>query len=262
MTDDIIDTIDDLVDEQLSGGEPTTGFDFGDPQYPRCCPHCSRHWHGLPITEAVAAMYAVGRFDENYRVDTDDSRVLCRGSDFIGPMPVESTLGVQMARPWLPPYREHFVDLGPGSPQWLRQLIEHTYEWAASTIAGFSFSPFDPDWGRGGSAWRVRVGSNERRWWRLTLPAEATLHAEGDSLDLRIGDQVLHVYAENVRLIGDGDQDRRIDVLRWRAPEIGGTWEPLTAPGVVTHPSDRLRPSCGFGRALEEPYRLSEGGDR
>jgi hypothetical protein len=42
---DIVDRIDQLVDEQLAGGEPHTGYDFGDPKYPRC-PHCSRHWHG------------------------------------------------------------------------------------------------------------------------------------------------------------------------------------------------------------------------
>jgi hypothetical protein len=82
---DIIDDIDALVDDQLAGGEPRSGFDYGDPTYPKC-PHCERHWHGLPLTERVAAMYSAGHFDEDYRADQDDSPVLCEGSEFIGPM--------------------------------------------------------------------------------------------------------------------------------------------------------------------------------
>lgn len=85
---DIVDRIDALVDEQLAAGEARTGFDYGDPTFPRCS-HCERHWHGLPITARIAAMYARGEFDEDYRVDDDDSRVLCHGSEFIGPMPGE-----------------------------------------------------------------------------------------------------------------------------------------------------------------------------
>lgn len=83
---DIIDRIDELVTEQMAGGEPHNGFDYGDPGYPRC-PHCGRHWHGLPLTERVARMYSVGVFDDDYRTDTDDSPILCPGSEFIGPLP-------------------------------------------------------------------------------------------------------------------------------------------------------------------------------
>jgi hypothetical protein len=43
----------------------------------------------LPITERTAKMYKRSEFDEGYRAETDDSRVLCRGSDYIGPMPFE-----------------------------------------------------------------------------------------------------------------------------------------------------------------------------
>lgn len=88
MSDDILDRIDAVVDEQMAGGEPRGGYDHGDPHYPRCH-HCGRHWHGLPITERIAAMYAAGRFDEDYRSADDDSRVLCQGSEFIGPMPAQ-----------------------------------------------------------------------------------------------------------------------------------------------------------------------------
>jgi hypothetical protein len=83
---DIIDRIDELVDEQLSGGEPRTGYNYGDPTYPRCW-HCGRHWHGLPITQRIADMYALGEYDETYSLDRDNTEVICPGSDFIGPMP-------------------------------------------------------------------------------------------------------------------------------------------------------------------------------
>lgn len=65
---DIIDRIDELIDEQLAAGEPETGWDYGDPDYPEC-PHCGRDWHGLPITGW----------------GPDDIVVLCEGSDLIGP---------------------------------------------------------------------------------------------------------------------------------------------------------------------------------
>lgn len=86
---DIVDEIDRLVDEQLAAGEPQNGYDYGDPQYPRC-PNCGRHWHGLPLTRRVALMYALGHYDENYRADADTSPVLCPGSN--APRPADSDL--------------------------------------------------------------------------------------------------------------------------------------------------------------------------
>ena len=110
---DIVDRIDALVDDQMAGGEPRTGYDFDDPTYPRCG-HCDRHWHGLPITEKIAEMYARGCYDDEYRADSDDSRVLCRGSEFIGPMPAE---------------RIAYLDVGhsmSGLPRWDGQEIRWT----------------------------------------------------------------------------------------------------------------------------------------
>ncbi|APE10779.1 hypothetical protein BO226_17555 [Rhodococcus sp. 2G] len=93
MTDsrNIIDEIDALVDEQMAGGEPVGGYDYGDPDYPRC-PHCYDDWHGLPITERVREMRifycgcgaCVAQL-ERYRTDEDDSPIWCPGSEFIGP---------------------------------------------------------------------------------------------------------------------------------------------------------------------------------
>ncbi len=41
-----IDEIDALIEEQLAGGEPETGYDFDDPDFPEC--RCGLNWHGLP----------------------------------------------------------------------------------------------------------------------------------------------------------------------------------------------------------------------
>lgn len=85
---DIVDRIGQLVDEQMAGGEPRAGFDFGDPTYPRC-PHCDRHWHGLPLTGVVAYMYLHRWYPSNYVAAEDESPVVCQGSEFIGPMPYD-----------------------------------------------------------------------------------------------------------------------------------------------------------------------------
>jgi len=80
---DIIDAIDALVDEQLA--QESSGYDHNINQ-PKCW-HCGRDWHGMPIIERVERMRRLGWFDESYRVAEDDSPMLCRGSDFIGPQP-------------------------------------------------------------------------------------------------------------------------------------------------------------------------------
>lgn len=82
---DIIDEIDQLVDEQMAGGEPIGGYDYGNPHYPKC-PHCDRDFHGIPLTERILEMKHRTGWDENYRVDTDDSPMVCEGSLFIGPI--------------------------------------------------------------------------------------------------------------------------------------------------------------------------------
>lgn len=93
MTDsrNIIDEIDALVDEQMADGEPVGGYDYGDPDYPKC-PHCYDDWHGLPITQRMRDMRysfcgcAECRAElDAYRVGEDDSPVWCPGSEFIGP---------------------------------------------------------------------------------------------------------------------------------------------------------------------------------
>ena len=81
---DIVDDIDELVDEQLE--QERSGYDHNVNQ--EHCPHCLRHWHGLPLTADVAAMYALGLFDPEYSAINDDSPIVCPGSTFIGPVPI------------------------------------------------------------------------------------------------------------------------------------------------------------------------------
>lgn len=78
------DILDD-IDAVLAEGEPETGFDFGDPTYPRCPRGCGRHWHGMAVTSRIEAMRYRGAMDPDYRYDQDDSEVLCPAPDFIGP---------------------------------------------------------------------------------------------------------------------------------------------------------------------------------
>lgn len=87
----VIDDIDALVDEQMAGGEPLGGYDYNDPDYPKC-PHCHRDWHGLAITERIEQMAARYTMDAHYRHAEDDSPVLCPGSEFIGPVASPSQL--------------------------------------------------------------------------------------------------------------------------------------------------------------------------
>lgn len=132
---DIVDRIAELVDEQLAGGEPRTGYDYGDPTFPRCG-HCDRHWHGLPITAKIAQMYAWGEFDEDYRADNDDSRVLCRGSDFIGPMPAEYAPATARYGTWAGREVRWTVHLGEWQrPPWVADAYRLAQDYTTDMIA-------------------------------------------------------------------------------------------------------------------------------
>lgn len=137
---DIVDEIDELVDAQMAGGEPETGYDFDDPTFPEC-PHswCSESWHGLAITQRMREMRWRGRIDVDYRYNEDDSTVLCPGSDFTGEFtPPE---------PERPIYTEWDISVG----SW--QLPPNPFDGASWDIPEFQFpraipsppNPFLPD---------------------------------------------------------------------------------------------------------------------
>jgi hypothetical protein len=76
---DIVDDIDALVDQQLR--QEASGYDHNINQ--PMCPRCGRHFHGLPLTEQVAVMYALGHYHPSYVAAQDTSPVVCEGPDFI-----------------------------------------------------------------------------------------------------------------------------------------------------------------------------------
>lgn len=82
MKKDILDEIDALVDAQLQ--QEASGYDHNVNQ--PMCPRCGRHFHGLPLTEHVAVMYAFGSFDPTYIAADDDSPIVCEGAHFIRPL--------------------------------------------------------------------------------------------------------------------------------------------------------------------------------
>lgn len=87
---DIVDEIDALVDEQLSGYHDRSGYDYNVNQ--QTCWHCGREWHGLQITTRMEGMRRVHWYDENYRFAEDDSQIICPGSHFIGPWATKSQI--------------------------------------------------------------------------------------------------------------------------------------------------------------------------
>lgn len=220
---DIIDAIDALVDEQLAAGPRD---DYNANRYDKC-PHCGRQWHGLAITERIADMYTIGVYDETYSAATDTSRVLCRGSDFIGPMPDERRYetAVWTAFPpvrsvrWFPSYREHFAP--PDDRRW----------WRLPCIPdGASVRSFET-LGRYAQEVTLTTGERQQTWNCAYL-----VTTELDDGTISIGG---------------------IDVLASLPPDIGGTWEPLTAPGSIDHP-DYLGPYRVLA-AMEESMRTMHG---
>ena len=147
MTTDIIDRIDELVDDSLAAGEPAGGYEDWnpepDPDYPRC-PHCGRHWHGLPITARIAHMYRRRWYDPGYEYASDTSPVLCDGSDFIGPRRPPPTY----------PSRKHgplisgviAVSLESGWDDAMARLREAIENLGAQATAFFTSYTWEPVW--------------------------------------------------------------------------------------------------------------------
>jgi hypothetical protein len=224
--DGIIDVIDLLVDESLS--KPIVD-DYNADRYDRCW-HCSRPWHGIVITEKIAEMYGRGVFDESYRVDADDSKILCPGSDFIGPV-------AQQPR-W------------QGGPVW----IGH-----ARTLAPIPLrvaAIWDAHWNE--------ITTGRRRWWRTQLPSDAQIELRREparsTITLEIGDLSETFDVEDVHFEHEVTANTRVmDVLAEVAPGIGGTWTPLTAPGVTQHPD--VHPMHGVYTSYVENVTYSDSRD-
>ncbi|QZD97589.1 hypothetical protein SEA_LONELYBOI_71 [Gordonia phage LonelyBoi] len=136
---DIVDEIDALIEGQLDAGEPIGGYDYDDPDFPKCG-HCGRDWHGLAITERMEEMRWRGELDDDYRYSEDDSRVICPGSEFIGPLPT-------------PPAQP-----ASGCP---------CFACRTNRLYALPEDPIDPvAWLNAVPSWTVTIGE-PARWWRL-----------------------------------------------------------------------------------------------
>ena len=153
-TNDIIDDIDALIDEQLTAGE--TGQERRAATADHPCWHCGRAWHGLAITTRLEEMrreyqrraseayergeepeYATSAILDGYRYDQDDSYILCPGSEFIGPMPATMDLAGSGLFP-----------------------VSWAFNWEEfGGSSAYSLSAYSP----------ARV-ITPARWWRLDLP--------------------------------------------------------------------------------------------
>ena len=81
---------------------------------------------------------------------------------------------------------------------------------------------------------------HEFRWWRCILPGDAVVDIYPHEHEVRITVGIVSTVfsAQNVRIDRGMANGAVMDVLSIVAPSIGGTWEPLTAPGVTQHPSE------------------------
>lgn len=217
--DGLLDDIDRLVDEQLAAGPVD---DYNANRYSKC-PHCDRDWHGIAITERIANMHMAGRYDEGYRVVDDESRVLCPGSDFIGPV------------------------------QALRSERETASDYYQSANLAFrrARASIMRDLARMPASWTMN------RWWETMLPTDGAYRYDhaSNQVVIRVGYGEVSVNAENFRAVHSEpmvdiygeDITRvmptqiRIQVLAEAAPSVGGTWVSLTAPGVTALPRRGIR---------------------
>jgi hypothetical protein len=113
----VLEDIDGLIRDQLEAGEPETGYDYGDPDYPGC-PHswCSDLWHGLPI-----------------EIEGPGGVVLCPGSAFRGEFtpPVSEPYG--RGRRVQGRFIEGGVRVQP-YPSGMQAILDGDIDWVADDI--------------------------------------------------------------------------------------------------------------------------------
>lgn len=276
----IIDEIDALVDEQLSGYHARSGYDYNVNQ-DRCW-HCGEDWHGLRITvrmeEMRDAFWSGCRcdlcqqdsdgVDPDYSYATDDSEVLCPGSDFIGPwatkrqierMRTARFLGDAPSNPW--------IQLrSPGDPliesvegplyslAALQQIRDATYAYAfpQRVVLGLD--------GSSSAEVRVREASraivDEGRPYRYgedfsfagpTIPPEMQFPREGPYAVSRLFNRMQHAIN---RLRDLGVLDEPLTVRRWltgdpepdtRTPQERALPRPSTTPPMWAVDAGRQR---------------------
>ncbi|UJC77958.1 hypothetical protein D4768_09785 [Rhodococcus erythropolis] len=262
---DIIDEIDALVDEQLSGYSERSGYDYNVNQ--DRCGHCHREWHGLKITERMESMAALVAYDEDYRYADDDSDVLCPGSSFIGPwatkwqierMRTARFLGDAPSNPWMQlrspgdPMIES-AEWAPYSLAALQQIRDASYAYAfpQRVILGLNGSA---DEIRGAEASQVII--DEGRPYRYgedfsfagpTIPPEVQFPREGPYAASRSLNRMQDMINQ---LRGLGVLDEPVIMRRWltgdpepdtRTPQERALPRPSTTPPMWAVDAGRQR---------------------
>lgn len=213
-----VDAIEADVRERMRGGEPRTGYDFGDPTFPHC-PHpwCDEQWHGLAITHRMWEMRHAGEVDPDYRYGGDDSEVLCPGSLFEGefepPKPMAPTRpsrqGAFAATLGWATSRQHVV---------ARPLID-----PVNSLADAVLAPPDP-----GMPW-WRCDRYVELWFAVSERVPETAYWRGGSDE---GEMVVRAILntggplEFRSVHGDADPRPREVAVRWPQPPPVGHWQP------------------------------------
>lgn len=221
----VIDAIDALVDEQMAGGEPIMSTAARPHSYDRC-KLCDGAWHGEPWRGVD--LDHLGEYDQHQHGRAID----CPGAYATGPQRIrfrhsrrQPRLGIKPGAPWI----------GPPAPD----LRGWQLAGRASPESGPTFRMYDSDFREvhvgafGGARFAFTIGTSQRRWWRMPLASLDEITHHNGIIRLASGQRAWTFEGNLARLSGNS-----IDVLTSFAPEVGGTWEPITAPGVVEHPDD------------------------
>ncbi|MDV6277991.1 hypothetical protein R3Q06_31395 [Rhodococcus erythropolis] len=210
---DIIDDIDALVDEQLSGYHDRSGYDYNVNQ--DRCHHCEREWHGLKIIARIESMAAHVSYDEDYRYADDDSEVLCPGSSFIRPWATK--LQIQAIR------TARLVGGVPSVPYTrMREHGDHGIEsapWSAPRIRNNPFSRRNGDLQVRPLGYSLPI-SDERGWNDVGLVDEFAEFAMGYDEGphggvpvLRSGDRIAFIDLDGTRTEGIATVDQSRDLV-------------------------------------------------
>ncbi|MHA0288288.1 hypothetical protein ACXYX3_17785 [Mycobacterium sp. C3-094] len=222
MTTDIIDRIDQLVDESLAAGEPAGGYEDWnpepDPDYPRC-PHCGRHWHGLPITARIVDMYARRWYDPGYEYASDASPVLCDGSDFIGPRRPPPTYPSRKRGPLVSGIIT--VDIDTSGWQAAMARLREAIESVGAQATAF-FTAYSQTWE---PVWTFTAGS-------YRLPEQSAPRCLRTPITIEFGPQNWHHEIQRPHL----QFPRATWLLTPLEVEVRNLWPVLTTPDIPTPP--------------------------
>lgn len=172
---DIVNRIDELVDASLARPmSERSGYDNNVNQ--DTCWHCGRSWHGLAITARMEEMrreyavaqhstdgessYATSAIMGDYRYDTDESEIICPGSEFIGPIPTRGrtpTVEVNWGpSQWQRIQREAETRAWEALNEWASRIYANPEWYAAPTLAPLRAHP--TWWGTDSSTWPQEYG--------------------------------------------------------------------------------------------------------